>query len=503
MTMVHSLISDALISWRDAQRHRHRATLPGILAKLASGELADFPRVRAHQLDPWCMFLTQLAAIALHRASRTDPRLTEEEWRSLLLGLTEGAHEPWCLVVADLTKSAFFQPSEPGGTVEQWSSCEHPDDIDILVTSKGHDVKASLLGGDDIEGWIHALVTLQTMQGYAGGSGGYNRVARMKGGYGSRPRVGLAADRGLSTRFTRDLQVLADLWEPLINRGFTNDGLALVWTAPWDGKSSLSITQLSPHFIEVCWRVRCQALTGKVVCRYTTTESRRCLPEIENGDAGDAWIPIERQKGALTVGRSGFHYELLTRFLFDGEYEPAAAQVMRAEDGDPVVFLASVMSHGKGKTEGLHERALFLSGPGRKQMGRSDTRSVVGKRASQRVEQAKKMRGKVLFPALRKIALGEKTVEDEFDSRIDAFFFDDLFATIEQGDDVARLVWDQRLHETAWMELQRAIGRCCVPAGRWYQAVSDAEAMFRFGIRKHFPTLMASIEDKAMQGAPS
>ena len=42
---------------------------------------------------------------------------------------------------------------------------------------------------------MYALVTLQTTQGYPGR--GYTRVARMKGGYGNRPRVGLAADHRL------------------------------------------------------------------------------------------------------------------------------------------------------------------------------------------------------------------------------------------------------------------------------------------------------------------
>src|ERR1700737_1757656 len=83
MTMVHDLIVEPLLGWRDGARTRGTTTLPGILAQLASGELADFPHVRAHQLDPWSMFLTQLAAIALHHAERTDPQLSEEEWRSL------------------------------------------------------------------------------------------------------------------------------------------------------------------------------------------------------------------------------------------------------------------------------------------------------------------------------------------------------------------------------------------------------------------------------------
>lgn len=68
MTTAHDLLAEPLLSWRDDEGERARTTLPGILEALASGRLTDFPRLRAHQIHPWCMFLTQLAAIALRRA---------------------------------------------------------------------------------------------------------------------------------------------------------------------------------------------------------------------------------------------------------------------------------------------------------------------------------------------------------------------------------------------------------------------------------------------------
>ena len=94
----HDHLNAPLSSWRDTSRQRRSATLPGVLAKLAAGELSDFPGARAHQLEPWCMFLTQLAAIALRRSGGSDVVLTETQWRSLLLDLTDGAPEPLCLV---------------------------------------------------------------------------------------------------------------------------------------------------------------------------------------------------------------------------------------------------------------------------------------------------------------------------------------------------------------------------------------------------------------------
>lgn len=502
MTTAHNLITEPLLSWRDASRRRHKGTLPAILAALGDGAAGDFPRARAHQLDPWSMFLTQLAAIALHRSDRSDPRLSEEDWRSLLLGLTDGAQEPWCLVVEDLSKPAFLQPPVPEGDIGDWKCHEHPDDLDVLVTSKSHDVKTSLISGDDVEAWALALVTLQTMQGYPGR--GYNRISRMKGGYGSRPRIGLASDHSLSVRFLRDIDVLLGSWDALLHRGFRENGCALAWLPPWDGTSSLAMPDLSPHFIEICWRARCQSSAGRVICKYTTTDTRRCLPEIDNGDAGDPWVPIERdEKGALTVGRGGFHYQLLARLVFGGDFEDATAQAFRSGDGDPMLFLASVMSRGQGKTEGLHQRALHLTGTPRRRLGRPDERAAIAKRASNNVQQARKMRSKVLFPALKKISLGENTVEDDFDARVDEVFFNDLFDLLEHDEDQAALAWERRLYDTAWMELQRAIDRCCVPSARWYQAVSDAESMFRGCLRKQFPTFVGSLVSSAPRGAAS
>ena len=484
--MAHDLLVEPILSWRDAQRRRSKTTLPGLLARLGSGELGDFPRVRTHQLDPWCRFLTQLAAIALHRAGQSDPRISDDAWRDLLSALTNGANEPWSLAIADLSKPALFQPSIPEGKIESWKICESPDDIDVLATAKGHDVKAGLMHGDEPEAWVYALCTLQTMQGYPGR--GYNRVARMNGGYGNRARVGLAANQFLSSRFLRDVVVLIELWPALLRRGYRDGGLALVWTESWDGRTSLAMHDLAPHFIEVCWRVRCRADGVRVSCLYTTTQARRCLPEIDTGDVGDPWIPIERATHkALTVGPNGLDYRLLTRLLFEGDFEPAAAQESRATDGDPVFFLASALARGQGKTEGLHERTLVLAGEVRRKLGELDGRAVLGRRASLRVASAATMRNKVLYPALKQLALGGKLMPDDLDARVDDLFFDHLFQTLGMADDDARLAFEQLIAELGWGELQRAIDRSGTADARRLKAISDAERMFKACLKRAFP----------------
>lgn len=485
--MQHDLLETPILTWRDSSRRRGTATLPEILSRLASGELGDFPRLRTHQLHPWCMFLTQLAVLALHHAGQSDPRLVEDAWCDLLLGLTEGMHEPWCLVVDDLAQAAFLQPPVPEGALDGWKTRAAPDDIDVLVTAKAHDVKASLIPGNDVEAWVYALVTLQTTQGYPGR--GYTGIARMKGGYGNRPRVGLAPNHSLAERFLRDVAVLHDAWPALTARGFSDNGVGLVWTQPWDGRASLPLNELAPHFIEVCWRVRCGSDAGRVFCRYTTTENRRCVPEVSNGDVGDPWGPVARDAGLLTVGRRGFHYDLLRRLLFENDFEPAAAQSLRAGDSDLVLLIASAFARGQGKTEGLHERVLTLTGPIRRRLGQPDSRAVVGRRAEDRVASTEAMYRKVLYPALKQLGA---VADDGFDARVDEIFFEHLFVTLDDSDEDARLAWERVLRDLAEAELAHAISRCALPIARRFKVLSAAHGIFAGCLKKNFPDIHAA-----------
>lgn len=498
--MDHDLLVEPLFSWRDAQRRRGRTTLPGLLGRLATGELADFSRLRTHQLHPWCMFLTQLATIALHRSGRTDPRLPEDEWRQLLLALTAGDHAPWSLVVSDLSKPAFFQPPVPEGSIEGWRTCDFPDDMDVLATAKSHDMKASLIHGDDAEAWVYAVVTLQTMQGFYG-SGKYG-ISRMNGGYATRPRVGCAANHAVGTRFARDIAVLLTSWQDLIDTfGYREDGVSLVWAEAWDGSTSLPAHRLAPHFIELCRRIRLFGGKPLIACAYTTTRTRRCLAEIDGGDVGDPWIPVHRSKGALNVGRKGFHYERLAQLLLSDDFDPAAAQTPRESDGDPLLLIASALARGEGGTEGLHERTLILPRPVRLKLGQQDGRGVLGRRASGRVLSADKMRRKVLYRALKALALDGEPAPDDLDGRIDNIFFDHLFETLPLTDDEARVAFDERLRELAWRELQRAIDRSGASDARRFKAISLAERMFKGCLRKNFPDLV--ISEPKSEGASS
>lgn len=126
-----------MLSTRPAGQH----SLPGLLAAMARDEVRSFPALRPHQRPAWHMFLVQLAARALWTAGREDLPKIEADWRDLLLALTAGDAGPWALVGPD-DKPAFMQPPAPLGL--NWKPVETPDALDMLITSRNHDLKQQI-----------------------------------------------------------------------------------------------------------------------------------------------------------------------------------------------------------------------------------------------------------------------------------------------------------------------------------------------------------------------
>ncbi len=505
--MIHDLLNEPILSWRDAKGTIAKTTLPGLLARLGDGACVDFPRTRPHQHHPWAMFLTQLAVHALKKGGAIDPRQSERWWREHLLALSGGAAEAWHLVVEDLTKPAFLQSPVPEGALVKkakagkkgapWEIIAHADELDVLVTSKIHDVKEGVVAREDHEEWVYALVVVQTTQGYPGR--GYNGVARMNGGYGNRPRVGLSPGLDPSRRFTRDVAVMLDEWPKLTkDRGFADAGAGVVWLLPWDGVKSLALTELAPHFIEICQRLRFEHGDDGVAARRTTSEQRRCAPEVDKGDVGDVWIPVDvAEASAFTAGPSGFSYDKLAALLFHDGHRAAPAQEARPGDTDVMWLVASALARGQGKTEGVHERRLRLVEPLRRRLAQRETREALATRAKERVARAKHLRSKVLYPALCQLARGDEVPKDDFGDRVDEVFFAELFGHVDADDKAAKMAWDVKLLVLAQAELDRAIEMWPLPDARRYRAVSAATGMFGGCARKQAPDAWAALHARA------
>jgi hypothetical protein len=125
----------------------------------------------------------------------------------------------------------------------------------------------------------------------------------------------------------------------------------------------------------------------------------------------------------------------------------------------------------------------------RRRLGEADGREVLAKRANDSVQAADRLRSKVLYPALRQLALGDQSPKDALDARVDEVFFRQLFRDVELGDDEAALAWSETLAELGRAELDRAIDLCCLPSARRHRSISAAERMFAACLSKQFPDL--------------
>lgn len=309
-----SLLTEPLIRYRRAaDGGTIHASLPQLFVALAADEVRDYPALRPHQRHPWHAFLVQLAAIALHRAGKSTAFETVPEWHDALMALTpddpDGA--AWCLV-SPPSRPALLQAAVVGANIAEWKSAAFAaDEIDMLVTSKNHDLKASRARRSQPEDWLFALLSLQTQEGFLG-SGNYG-ISRMNGGFASKPGVGVAAVGLFGARWTRDFSALLAQRERTAEAcGLqAKGGLALVWLAPWDGLGSLSFSRLDPFYIEICRRIRFQSVGNEISAIGTGSKAARIAAKELNGLTGDAWTPIDVEGGkALTITGTGFNYKL-------------------------------------------------------------------------------------------------------------------------------------------------------------------------------------------------
>ena len=358
-----NLLTERLIRTRMTDGEVEIKSLPGVYAAMAQDHITAFPALRPHQRHAWHAFLAQLATIAMHRANTSVPPQTSEEWQTLLRGLTPDYtdDEPWCLIVEDPTRPAFMQCPSLNGLDDYRGRVTTPDDLDVLVTSKNHDVKRAIALGGAPEDWIFALIDLQTMAGFLG-SGNYG-IARMNGGFSARPCLGLAPAKGLvGAHLFHDIQRMIagrdKLLEDYSNYYAPTDGLALLWTDPWSGIEQADLRTLDPYFIEICRRVRLRLEGDQFVAWTASSKSARINAKAAKGNLGDFWTPVENKDSkALSLSSVGFPYKRLAELLFENEtYKKPESMRIEGGANDKWQLVARGIAGGQGKTEGYHER---------------------------------------------------------------------------------------------------------------------------------------------------
>jgi CRISPR system Cascade subunit CasA len=507
---LHDLLIEPIfgVEGRDG---RSRVSLAGLLARLGRREPTEMTALMPHQQHPWHALVVQLAALVLARSGDARLDRSEGEWRDALRALA-GSAEAFALVVPDLAKPAFMQPPVPEGSLAEWNVLRTPDALDVLVTAKNHDVKMERFRAPELEHWVFALVSLQTSEGYSGRDN--HGVARMNGGFSSRPCVAAAADVAFDVRFSRDVATWLGERDLLVDQhSYDAEGIALLWIAPWDGLQSLAVNALDPFFIEICRRVRFTTEDGALVMYSRATKVPRTAAKDLKGATGDVWTPLKKTGEALTVSREGFGYKRLAELLFSADWQQCPAQLVRAEDGHTPVLIARALVRGQGKTEGLHERVVPIPEKAKRFFASLEDRAEAGKLAAARVERVATMRNKVLKPALLVIAQGgpkKPNFEDEaadvhidaFEQRVDALFFAELFDALDLEVAEAEARWSATLFELASDVKKRAERALPIPVARRFRALAAGDRAFigsaiKQGFRRPSADLVEGSDDSA------
>ena len=450
-----NILVDSVIRVDLSSGQRKAASLPQVYEALVADEVEAFPALRPHQRHAWHAFVAQLGAMAMHKAGVSEPPADADAWRDLLRWLTAEWQddEPWRLVVDDIAAPAFMQPpaGSADGAKDYKPDATTPDKLDMLVTSKNHDLKMAIgldAGADD---WIFALVSLQTMAGYDGA--GNHGIARMNGGLGNRPGFSIAPSERVGAHIRRDITALAN---GFISNGAPSDaGSTLLWTRAWDGAKVevLTLERLNPLCIEVCRRLRLRRAEGGEGLRAirATSKGARIDAKAQKGVTGDPWTPVNKKEGkSLTLSEGGFTYKRVVDYLTGADWDlPALCKATDSERGssDTMRLVARAMARGQGKTEGYYERVI----PVRKKMQTAMTRGggdrdELGAIADGRIVEVGKVQ-RVLSHAIQVFAAGgdadglsaehrrlAQPWLNRLDEIVDAGFFDALQDELEADD---------------------------------------------------------------------
>ena len=510
---MHNILTEPLIRIDKVGGHRLEASLPEVYAALMADQVDAFPALRPHQRHALHACLSQLGAMAMHKADMTEPPKDAAEWADIIRGLTPDFYddEPWHLVVDDITKPAFMQPpaSSEDKRAEYKSSVETPDELDMLVTSKNHDVKSAVAVASEYDDFILALISLQTSEGFSG-AGNYG-ISRMNGGLGSRPAFSVTPSTRTGKHVRRDIVVLLERRDDLLdNFPMREDGAGLLWMVPWDGAKveSLLLNDLDPLYIEVCRRIRLRVGgDGRLHAVRATSKSARIEAKALNGVTGDPWTPIDQGSNkSLTLASGGFTYKRTVDYLVKWDRpilcRPTNAEVRSLES---MQLVSRGMVRGQGKTEGYYERTI----PIRKKLGSAMLRGgsgtdELGRVANERIDQIGIVQ-RILSHAIQVfLARGEtdkvspehrilaRPWLNRLDDIVDARFFDDLQTEFEaEGMDERQRIRNEWLMndyrdgvvDRAREILDDAIDSLPCPEIERYKARVAAEGLFEGRIR--------------------
>ena len=449
-----NILTESLIRMDSSGGYRLQASIPEVYAALMADEVEAFPALRPHQRHAWHAFLVQLGALAAHTGGLSKLPSDAFTWAELIRGLTHDFpdDEPWQLVVEDISKPAFMQPpaTSEGKLAEYKGVVETPDELDLLVTSKNHDLKTAIAVASDFDDLIFALISLQTSEGFSG-AGNFG-ISRMNGGFGNRPAFSITPSIRYGIHVRRDIEVLVERREKLLEDSLTREGgTALLWALPWDGSKaeSMLLTDLDPFYIEVCRRIRLRAGNdGRLHAIRATSKAARIEAKSLKGVTGDPWTPIDRGSGkSLTLAAGGFNYKRTVDYLLKWDRPTLCIPTNDEERSSGTMQLvARGMVRGQGRTEGYHERTIPIRKKMRSAMLRRPVTDDLGGIADDRIGDVGKVQ-RILSHAIQAFLARGDTSKispehrnrarlwlNRLDEVVDAPFFEDLQEEFEVDD---------------------------------------------------------------------
>ena len=510
---------------------RAALTLPEVCGALAADRVGTFPGLRGHQTHAWHAFLVQLAAMGLEALGEAEPPGDDAAgWATVLRTLTADwpGDEPWCLVSPPTVPALLQAPipeAESSLFEKQFKNLAlTPDGLDMLVTSKNHDMKAARMRKAQPDDWLFALVSLQTQGGYSGGGGTLFGIARMNGGFGNRTYVSFSpVNATAGEKFRHDLSSLQSAGNELHDTAqeiglATEEAIALLWTIPWNGETSIPISRLHPLFVEICRRVRLDLWNGRLRARVGGSGGRLVDAKDLAGNLADPWTPIEKsdEPKALSVTREGFSYRRMSDLLFGSPTRSWRLPVLARPRGTgPMQMVAAGIARGEGKTEGVHQRAMDI--PGRAMTLLETDSGWIATRAHERIRVIDTVQKKCLWPAL-KILLVEKGVAktDEnkkpkiptrvskiidpwigrLDREVNTVFFVELWDSLDcEDDDEAAGRWERTLAGLARRILEAACEAAPRTDDRRIMARARAGNLLESALKKHLTSLTPPREE--------
>ena len=505
------------------------ASLPEVYAALMADQVNAFPALRPHQRHAWHAFLVQLGAIAMHRAGVAGPPSDAAEWARLIRGLTPDwpDDEPWQLVVDDVTVPAFMQPPARSAAklAEYKKTVATPDELDMLVTSKNHDLKSAVAADTRPDDWLFALVNLQTAEGYGGSSN--HGISRMASGFGNRSAFSITPSIRPGGHFRRDTTALLEHRQAILNDyPVIDSGIGITWVLPWEGTvaETLHIDKMEPFYVEICRRIRLWSTAGELSASRATSGDRRIYDT--KGITGDPWMPVRAVENAaggsphFLTHRGKLGYEQLVEGLFSPEWDrPYLLNVARGDldQGTPIHLVARGIVRNQGKpkldTWGYHERVIPLKPKTMQVFSRGGGPKDLEDIARERIADVGKVRGILRRAVATFAARGKSSNADirtehwaladswakQLDEVVDTRFFDDLQAEMAVDEPAERerirYRWlynkkDGVINQAARI-LKYAEDSLPCPAIHRYQARVQADSVFCGSLKRNngFPSV--------------